>query len=66
MQEERLTIEGGFAQTFELSAGDQVRIINIEASQVVDVWALCQAGFEEFLSTQHTRSCLEKLTLAPG
>ncbi len=33
---------------------------------MVDAWAFCQADLTEFLSNEHTRSCLEKLIPASG
>jgi uncharacterized protein len=61
-----LVVEGGYAQALSLKAHERLRIINIEGSQVVDVWALCPPDLDEFLSTEHTRSCLEKLIPATG
>ena len=63
---EQFVIAGGHAKAFTLAASESVRITNIEGSQVVDVWALCPPSLGEFLSTEHTRSCLEKLIPATG
>ena len=51
---------------FSLKKNDAVRIINIEGSQVVDAWAFVEPAHSEFLSTEHTRSCLEKLIPGVG
>jgi len=63
-------IPGAQAKAFYLNRGDQIRIINIEGSQVVDAWAFStqqpKQRPEEFMSTEHTRSCLEKLIPAVG
>ena len=58
---ESITIPGAHAKAFTLKQGSQIRIINLEGSQVVDAWAFCTAHKDEFMSTEHTRSCLEKL-----
>jgi len=55
------TIEGAGWGYVKLDVGDLLRITNIEGSQVVDLWAFVQPGTEEFLSTEHTRSCLQKM-----
>ena len=44
-----------------MEAGESFQIVNIEGSQVVDLWAFVQPDTKEFLSTKHTRSCLQKL-----
>ena len=61
MTADTITIPGAHAQAFELKTGECLRIVNLEGSQVVDAWAFCDSDFDEFLSNEHTRSCLEKL-----
>ena len=56
-----ITISGGYATALSLNFKEKIQIVNLEGSQVVDAWAFCQSNFNEFLSTEHTRSCLEKL-----
>ena len=63
---ESVTIPGAHARAFRLVCGDQVRIVNLEGSQVVDAWAFCTENLDEFLSNEHTRSCLEKLIPGVG
>jgi len=63
---EDFVIAGGHGGHINLKAGESLRIVNIEGSQVVDVWAFEQSDPAEFLSTEHTRSCLQKLIPAPG
>ncbi len=63
---EPVTIAGGHAKAFTLECGEQIRIVNLEGSQVVDAWAFSTLVPEEFLSTEHTRSCLQKLIPAVG
>lgn len=61
-----LTIPGAHAKAFFLVRGEQIRIVNLEGSQVVDAWAFCTSDPEEFMSSEHTRSCLEKLIPSVG
>jgi len=63
---ESITIPGARAKAFYLKRDKKIRIINIEGSQVVDAWAFSTAEPAEFLSTEHTRSCLEKLIPTVG
>ena len=58
---EQFTIEGAGSGGVELEAGESFQIVNIEGSQVVALWAFVQPDTKEFLSTEHTRSCLQKL-----
>lgn len=59
--DQQFTIQGGGSGGIELEAGESFQIVNIEGSQVVDLWAFVQPGTQEFLSSEHTRSCLQKL-----
>jgi len=61
-----VTIPGAEARAFKLKQKEQIRIINLEGSQVVDAWAFCTQQPDEFMSTEHTRSCLEKLIPSVG
>lgn len=63
---ESITIPGARSNAFYLKQGEQIRIVNLEGSQVVDAWAFCTPQLEEYMSTEHTRSCLEKLIPAVG
>ena len=59
-------IPGAHSKAFKMKAGEQIKITNIEGSQVVDAWAFCASDIEEFMSNEHTRSCLEKLVPGVG
>ncbi len=61
-----ITIPGGHGTALSLNFKEKIQIVNLEGSQVVDAWAFCQSNINEFLSTEHTRSCLEKLIPAVG
>ena len=63
---ESISIPGARSKAFYLKRGEQIKIVNLEGSQVVDAWAFCTDKPEEFMSTEHTRSCLEKLIPAVG
>ena len=63
---EQFNIEGAGSGGIELEAGESFQILNIEGSQVVDLWAFVQPDTKEFLSTEHTRSCLQKLVPEVG
>ena len=56
-----MIVTGGHSIAIHLNKGQRAKITNIEGSQVVDVWAFNSDNIEEFLSNEHTRSCLEKL-----
>ncbi len=58
---EQFTIEGAGGGSIRLLAGESIEITNLEGSQVVDLWAFVEPDLSEFLSAEHTRSCLEKL-----
>ena len=66
MTSDETIIPGAHARAFELNSGEQLRITNLEGWQVVDCWAFNAANFDEFLSNEHTRSCLEKLIPQTG
>ena len=63
---EEFTIPGAGHGSLTLKQGEVFRIVNIEGSQVVDLWAFNQADPSEHLSTEHTRSCLQKLIPSVG
>lgn len=51
---------------FVVAAGKTVDIVAVEGPQVADMWAFARSDPGEFLSTEHTRSCLDKLAPAVG
>ena len=63
---ETVEIAGGHGGHVRLTVGQSLCIVNLEGSQVADFWAFAQADPNEFLSTEHTRSCLQKLIPAAG
>lgn len=63
---ENVTIGPGRGKAFRLVIGEQVRIGLAEGPQVADMFAFALPDLTEILSTEHTRSCVERLTPLPG
>jgi uncharacterized protein YcgI (DUF1989 family) len=61
-----ITIPAGTGKAVALCAGTRISIIASEEPQVADIWAFSRADTGEFLSTEHTRSCLTQLTPRVG
>lgn len=59
-------IPGGHGMAFKLTVGARATIALIEGPQVVDTWAFCLSDPNEYVSCEHTRSCLEKLRPGVG
>lgn len=57
-------LRAGTGHAYRLPADSTVRIANIHGSQVVDTWALAAGG--EFLSMEHTRAMLGRLSPRAG
>jgi uncharacterized protein YcgI (DUF1989 family) len=50
----------------QVPAGTCFSVVATEGPQVADMWAFSRADPAEFLSTEHTRSCLDRLTPRVG
>ena len=59
-------IAAGTGRAFEVPEGHLIEIIAPEGPQVADTWAFALPGLDEFMSTEHTRSCLDRLTPSVG
>lgn len=59
-------INAGTATALRLDADQQVRLINTHGSQVVDTWCLSAADVSEYLSVEHTRRMLSRLSPREG
>lgn len=57
-----VTIPACTGRAFAVEAGQAFDIVAAEGPQVADMWAFSRADLSEFLSTEHTRSCLDRLT----
>jgi len=55
MTEEIMLIPAGDSATQRLGAGQQIKVINTAGTQVVDCWAFSLADAAEFMSMEHTR-----------
>jgi uncharacterized protein YcgI (DUF1989 family) len=61
-----MTIAAGHGGAFSLPQGRRLRVTTVEGSQVVDTWALAAADPGEWLSMEHTRGLLSKLSPQTG
>jgi uncharacterized protein YcgI (DUF1989 family) len=59
-------INAGTGAALRLDADQQVRLINTHGSQVVDTWCLSAADISEYLSVEHTRRMLSRLSPREG
>lgn len=57
-----LTLPARESQAIKLSKGQDIKIIEAFGPQVVDTWAFAVRDPLEFMSMEHSRSCLQKLT----
>lgn len=66
MKPEQTIIPAGHGRAFRIETGERLRIGLPEGPQVADMFAFAGEDVEEFLSTAHTRSCLERLSPVAG
>jgi uncharacterized protein YcgI (DUF1989 family) len=59
-------INAGTGAALRLDADQQVRLINTYGSQVVDTWCLSATDVNEYLSVEHTRRMLSRLSPREG
>ena len=64
--ETSIILPAGHGHAFELKSGACATVTLTHGPQVVDAWAFCPPHLREFISCEHTRSCLEKLRPAVG
>ena len=60
------TIPARSGKAVRVRAGQVVKIINTHGYQVVDFWAFSARNSREFMSMEHTRPIIRKLTPVPG
>lgn len=53
-------------RAFALAAGQLLRLVNTHGSQVADFWAFAADDPREYLSMEHVRPALRRLTPRPG
>ncbi len=63
---EVLTIPARRGKAAFVAAGEKIKVINTHGEQVVDTWAFVRHDLREFMSMEHTRATLTKLTPAVG
>jgi len=63
---QEFTVEGGYWGTMRVAKGNHVRVTCLDGSQVCDFWAFVDGDTNHFLSAEHTRSTLQKLSPAVG
>jgi hypothetical protein len=61
MKSEVTTVPARGGKAVRVPEGRRIKLINTQGSQVVDTWAFNADHLGEFMSTEHSRSCLEKL-----
>ena len=61
-----LRVVAGTGRAFHVPAGYLAEIATPEGPQVADTWAFALPDLDEFLSTEHTRSCLDRLAPRVG
>jgi uncharacterized protein YcgI (DUF1989 family) len=66
MQNMTVSIPARSGAAVMLARGRSLDVINTFGQQVVDLWAFGRDDPAEFLSMEHTRSCLEKLLFTHG
>ena len=54
-------VAAGTGRAFQVPAGHLAEIATPQGPQVADTWAFALPDLDEFLSTEHTRSCLDRL-----
>jgi uncharacterized protein YcgI (DUF1989 family) len=59
-------VVAGTGRAFQVPAGYLAEIATPAGSQVADTWAFALPELDEFLSTEHTRSCLDHLAPRVG
>lgn len=62
----RGTLKASEGVAVSLAAGEQLRVVNLRGSQVVDLWAVSTSDPGEYLSMEHTRVALAKLVPRVG
>ena len=62
----RYEVPARCGRAVRLDRGQEIRIINTHGTQVCDTWAFNAAALNEFLSMEHARAWLDRMTPRPG
>ena len=63
---DKIAVLAGRGAAVPVNAGDEVVIVNVSGTQVVDFWCLTRSSPQEYLSLEHCREILSKIYFAPG
>lgn len=63
---EKVAVQAGKGGQVSVRAGDEVTIVNVSGTQVVDFWCLPKSSPQQYLSLEHCREVLNKIYFAPG
>ena len=63
---ENVAVLAGRGAAVPVTSGDEVSIVNVSGTQVVDFWCLPTSSPQEYLSLEHCREVLGKIYFAPG
>lgn len=66
MSASQLVLKATEGLAVAVNAGQRLRIVNLEGSQVVDTWVINAADPDERMSMQHTRASLSRLVPKVG
>ncbi|SDG26234.1 DUF1989 domain-containing protein [Thalassobaculum litoreum] len=66
MSDGATTIPARKGKAARLSAGQAIKVINTPGSQVVDTWAFVEDDMTEFMSMEHSRAYMNRLTPKTG
>jgi uncharacterized protein len=66
MSEDLQVVPAGGSATQRLRAGQLIKVINTSGTQVIDSWAFTLADTREFMSMEHTRVEIERVSPAVG
>jgi len=65
-KEDKVAVLAGRGAAVPVGAGDEVAIVNVSGTQVVDFWCLPASSPQEYLSLEHCREVLSKIYFTPG
>ena len=62
---ELITIPARRGKAARVKAGQVITVINTHGQQVVDTWAFAAGDLGEFMSMEHSRAAMRKITPVP-
>ena len=62
----RYAVPARCGRAVRLDAGQRIKVVNTHGTQVCDTWAFNAAALNEFLSMEHARAWLDRMTPRPG